>query len=186
LTATVRRVRELDTISTPRSSYCETRTHTTGDFGTCRTAFCRPHYPLWSDLWHAKWLVQMNDNECEPMFLQLFCRARSVFVAGREKTLSASLPNCFLSVVECFPCHCDGRPEHRSVESWYSPGLYGCGGSWDHLSCTAGGHANRARIGCTTTSGYRHALNALAKPATTDRDLCRWFSDNRVTSDYAH
>jgi hypothetical protein len=29
-------------------------------------------YPLSSDLWHAKWLVQMNDNECEPMFLSFF------------------------------------------------------------------------------------------------------------------
>lgn len=29
-------------------------------------------YPLASDLWHAKWLLQMNDNECEPMFLSFF------------------------------------------------------------------------------------------------------------------
>lgn len=29
-------------------------------------------YPLASDLWHAKWLVQMNNNECEPMFLSFF------------------------------------------------------------------------------------------------------------------
>ena len=29
-------------------------------------------YPLSSDLWRAKWLVQMNDNECEPMFLSFF------------------------------------------------------------------------------------------------------------------
>ena len=29
-------------------------------------------YPLWSDLWRASWLVQMNDNECEPMFLSFF------------------------------------------------------------------------------------------------------------------
>jgi hypothetical protein len=29
-------------------------------------------YPLWSDLWRAKWLVEMNDNECEPMFLSFF------------------------------------------------------------------------------------------------------------------
>ena len=29
-------------------------------------------YPLASDLWRAKWLVEMNDNECEPMFLSFF------------------------------------------------------------------------------------------------------------------
>ncbi len=28
-------------------------------------------YPLYADLWHSKWLLQMN-NECEPMFLSFF------------------------------------------------------------------------------------------------------------------
>ena len=26
-------------------------------------------YPLCTDLWHSKWLLQMQDNECEPMFI---------------------------------------------------------------------------------------------------------------------
>jgi len=26
-------------------------------------------YPLWSDLWHSHWLVGMQGNDCEPMFL---------------------------------------------------------------------------------------------------------------------
>jgi hypothetical protein len=26
-------------------------------------------YPLCTDLWHSSWLLQMNNNECEPMFL---------------------------------------------------------------------------------------------------------------------
>ena len=29
-------------------------------------------YPLYSDLWHSSWLLQMNNNECEPMFLSFF------------------------------------------------------------------------------------------------------------------
>jgi hypothetical protein len=29
-------------------------------------------YPLSSDLWHSHWLVGMNNNECEPMFLSFF------------------------------------------------------------------------------------------------------------------
>lgn len=29
-------------------------------------------YPLCSDLWHTKWLLQMNNNECDPMFLSFF------------------------------------------------------------------------------------------------------------------
>ena len=26
-------------------------------------------YPLCTELWHSKWLLQMHDNECEPMFI---------------------------------------------------------------------------------------------------------------------
>jgi hypothetical protein len=26
-------------------------------------------YPLCTELWHSKWLVEMHDNECEPMFI---------------------------------------------------------------------------------------------------------------------
>ena len=26
-------------------------------------------YPLCADLWHSKWLIEMHDNECEPMFI---------------------------------------------------------------------------------------------------------------------
>ena len=29
-------------------------------------------YPLCSDLLHSNWLLQMNNNECEPMFLSFF------------------------------------------------------------------------------------------------------------------
>jgi len=26
-------------------------------------------YPLLTELWHSKWLIEMHDNECEPMFI---------------------------------------------------------------------------------------------------------------------
>jgi hypothetical protein len=26
-------------------------------------------YPLLTELWHSKWLLEMHDNECEPMFI---------------------------------------------------------------------------------------------------------------------
>lgn len=29
-------------------------------------------YPLYTDLWHSKWLLQMHNQECEPMFLTFF------------------------------------------------------------------------------------------------------------------
>jgi hypothetical protein len=26
-------------------------------------------YPLCTELWHSKWLLEIHDNECEPMFI---------------------------------------------------------------------------------------------------------------------
>lgn len=26
-------------------------------------------YPLCTELWHSRWLLEMHDNECEPMFI---------------------------------------------------------------------------------------------------------------------
>lgn len=36
-------------------------------------------YPLCTELWHSKWLVEMHDNECEPMFIT-FLVALGVFL----------------------------------------------------------------------------------------------------------
>ena len=29
-------------------------------------------YPLYTDLWHSKWLIEMHNEECEPMFITFF------------------------------------------------------------------------------------------------------------------
>jgi hypothetical protein len=36
-------------------------------------------YPLVTDLWHSRWLLAMQDNECEPMFIS-FLFALGVFL----------------------------------------------------------------------------------------------------------
>ncbi|MCU1305020.1 MAG: hypothetical protein JWQ87_5304 [Candidatus Sulfotelmatobacter sp.] len=36
-------------------------------------------YPLCTELWHSKWLLEMHDNECEPMFIT-FLAALGVFL----------------------------------------------------------------------------------------------------------
>jgi len=36
-------------------------------------------YPLCTELWHSKWLLEMRDNECEPMFIT-FLVALGVFL----------------------------------------------------------------------------------------------------------
>ena len=50
-------------------------------------------YPLVSDLWHASWLVQMNDNECEPMFLSFFV------VLGLFLLLAVKKPSAHSSLI---------------------------------------------------------------------------------------
>jgi len=50
-------------------------------------------YPLGSDLWHAKWLVQMNNNECEPMFLSFFV------VLGLFLLLAVKKPSAHRSLI---------------------------------------------------------------------------------------
>ena len=45
-------------------------------------------YPLGSDLWRAKWLVEMNDNECEPMFLSFFIVLGVFLLAAVKRPLA--------------------------------------------------------------------------------------------------
>ena len=42
-------------------------------------------YPLCTELWHSKWLVEMHDNECEPMFIT-FLVALGVFLLLAVRT----------------------------------------------------------------------------------------------------
>ena len=56
-------------------------------------AFVALIYPLWSDLWHANWLVKMNDHECEPMFLSFFV------VLGVFLLLSVKKPSAHRSLI---------------------------------------------------------------------------------------
>ena len=49
-------------------------------------------YPLYTDLWQSKWLLQMN-NECEPMFLSLH------IALGFFLLLAASKPSSHRSLI---------------------------------------------------------------------------------------
>lgn len=49
-------------------------------------------YPLCSDLWHSSWLVDMNNNECEPMFLSFFVTLGFfLLLAARQPSAHRSL-----------------------------------------------------------------------------------------------
>jgi hypothetical protein len=48
-------------------------------------------YPLYTDLWHSKWLLEMK-NECEPMFLSWFIALGPfLLLAARKPSLHRSL-----------------------------------------------------------------------------------------------
>jgi uncharacterized membrane-anchored protein YitT (DUF2179 family) len=44
-------------------------------------------YPLYTDLWHSKWLLEMH-NECEPMFLSWFIALAPFLLLAARKPSS--------------------------------------------------------------------------------------------------
>jgi len=46
-----------------------------------------PIYPLYTDLWHSKWLLEMN-NEIEPMFLIWFIALAPFLLLAAKKPLA--------------------------------------------------------------------------------------------------
>jgi hypothetical protein len=70
-------------------------------------------YPLYTDLWHAKWLLEMH-NETEPMFLSFFI-ALGLFLllAARKPSAHRSLI-AFTAWWESGACR---RNDHRNCAS---------------------------------------------------------------------
>ena len=48
-------------------------------------------YPLYGDLWHSNWLLRMNNNECEPMFLSFFIPLGFFLLLAARKPLEYRL-----------------------------------------------------------------------------------------------
>jgi hypothetical protein len=42
-------------------------------------------YPLFSDLWHSHWLLEMHGNDLEPMFLSFFVGLGSFLILAARK-----------------------------------------------------------------------------------------------------
>jgi len=73
-----------------------------------------PIYPLYTDLWHSKWLLEMN-NECEPMFLSWFI-ALAPFLL-----LAARKPSSHRSLITFAACQCLAHASVmavQTVEAW--------------------------------------------------------------------
>ncbi len=56
-------------------------------------------YPPYTDLWHAKWLLEMH-NETDPMFFECLHRTRPLSAACRQEALGTSLADRLHGLVE--------------------------------------------------------------------------------------
>jgi hypothetical protein len=52
-------------------------------------------YPLYTDLWHSKWLIEMNNEECEPMFLTFFVTLGVFLLLAARKPIQYRLVIAF-------------------------------------------------------------------------------------------
>ena len=59
-------------------------------------------YPLFTDLWHSKWLIEMHDNECEPMFITFLVALGVFLLLAVPKTREYRLVIAFAA---CQPSH---------------------------------------------------------------------------------
>src|SRR5437763_11712599 len=84
-------------------------------------------YPLCSDLWHSHWLVDMNSNDCEPMFLSFYVGLGLFLLLAVRKPSRASLPHCLRRMVKPTPCLGNGNRNAGSLEPRSSPRLQRCG-----------------------------------------------------------
>src|SRR5438445_10460460 len=92
-----------------------------------------PIYPLYTDLWHSKWLLEMN-NECEPMFLSWF------IALGPFLLLAARKPSSHRSLITFAACQCLAHASVmavQTVEAW-KPGVHRQFGDVVRLSVMGG------------------------------------------------
>jgi hypothetical protein len=52
-------------------------------------------YPLYTDLWHSKWLIEMHNEECEPMFLTFFVTLAVFLLLAARKPMRYRLVIAF-------------------------------------------------------------------------------------------
>ena len=105
-----------------------------------------PVYPLYTDLWHSKWLLEMN-NECEPMFLSWFIALAPFLLLAARKPLVAPLSDYLRCVPMLGPCFGNGCPNCGSVEARRSPAVWGCGSLRRHWRNFAGTLTTKTRAG---------------------------------------
>jgi glycopeptide antibiotics resistance protein len=77
-------------------------------------------YPLYKDLWHSRWLIEMHNEECEPMFITFFIALGFFLILAARKPLEyrlmiafgawQSLAHSTVMVVETVQAYLHGTP----------------------------------------------------------------------------
>ena len=122
-------------------------------------------YPLYTDLAHSKWLLEMKDA-CEPMFLSWF------IALGPFLLLAARKPSLHRSLITFAACQSLAHASVmtiQTVEAWKarrSSGFYGCCPVRRHRGNFAGTHtgktkAERTRYPITAETSLFHSRQRL-------------------------
>jgi hypothetical protein len=79
-------------------------------------------YPLFTDLWHSKWLVEMHNEQCEPMFITFFVALGFFLLLAARKpeeyrTVIAfaawqGLSHSAVMIVQTIEAYINGTPRH--------------------------------------------------------------------------
>ena len=122
-------------------------------------------YPLYTDLAHSKWLLEMKDA-CEPMFLSWFIALGPLSATGCQKAVVAPLADYLRRVPELGPCFGNDHPNCGSMEARRSSGFYGCCPVRRHRGNFAGTHtgktkAERTRYPITAETSLFHSRQRL-------------------------
>jgi len=122
-------------------------------------------YPLYTDLAHSKWLLEMKDA-CEPMFLSWFIALGPfLLLAARKPSLHRSLIT-FAACQSLAPCFGNDHLNCGSMEARRSSGFYGCCPVRRHRGNFAGAHtgktkAERTRYPITAETSLFHSRQRL-------------------------
>ena len=122
-------------------------------------------YPLYTDLAHSKWLLEMKDA-CEPMFLSWFIALGPFLLLAARKPSLLPLADYLCRVPELGPCFGNDHPNCGSMEARRSSGFYGCGLVRHHRGNFAGTHtgktkAERIRYPITAETSLFHSRQRL-------------------------
>jgi hypothetical protein len=72
-------------------------------------------YPLYTDLWHSKWLLEMNNEECEPIFLTFFVTLGVFLLLAARKAHTVQARNCLRGVAQPRTFGNHANPDSRNV-----------------------------------------------------------------------